>query len=280
MRLFTRPRPTWRWRRPPRNRVALLGAAVLVALAAGCSSGGGSTSDGGLGPDAPVVGQCHVLTAADVSAATNATPTVACSEPHTSVTIAVGGFPRGTVTNKHLRNGDLGVEALQRCTAAWRTTVGGDRMNQLTSVVALAYYLPDPDQLAGGARWYRCDLVIGGKDKMALENLPAHVDGLLNGSVPDGFRACRTDPEFRRGRQVPCTSDHVLRAVGTAPVAHQAGYPGANTLRAESTKVCRPVVDHWLHGRVSGGMSTSWPDATGWRLLDEHVATCWAVTTD
>jgi hypothetical protein len=252
---------------------------VLLAVATACAS----QADGhatGLGAGAPSVGSCRVLTASDIQPASNNTPTVSCAKPHTSVVIAVGSFPPSEITNASVRSGKLGDDALRRCTAAWKRTVGGDVTAQHISIVGLAYYLPDQAQLSKGARWYRCDAVIGGSDGMRLRPIPeSGVQGMLDGTVSNHLLACRTAPEFDSGQEVPCSHSHVLRAVGTAPLPGSATYPGADALRAASKKGCATVVADWLDGRPDGGDAYQWPDRIGWEVLGDHVATCWTVTT-
>jgi hypothetical protein len=259
-------------------RVACLVSFVFLALT-GCSEDAAPTAAPGLGPGLPTVGACRVLTAADIQPSSNDTPTVPCSHPHTSVTIAVGGFPAAQITNKNLSSGALGNEALQRCTAALKRTVGGDTTTQHTSLIGLAYYLPNQSQLSKGARWYRCDLVIGGQDGLPLQDLPAKVDGLLDGAVPQSVQACRTTPEFTTGHAVPCSQHHVLRAIGTFALPGGNRFPGQAALRTASAAGCTHVIDRWLHGKVNGGDAYQWPDRTGWNVLHDHTATCWTVTT-
>ncbi len=251
---------------------------VGLIMLTGCSGDAAPKPPTGLGPGLPAVGTCRVLTVADIAPSSNGTPTVPCTKPHTSVTIYVGGFPAAKVTSKNLSSGELGNEALQRCTAEWRSTVGGDVTSQHTSLLGIAYYLPSQAQLSKGARWYRCDLVAGGQDGLPLQNLPPKVDGLLDGTVPESVRACRTSPDFTSGHTVPCDQDHVLRAIGTTPLAG-GDYPGKAALRAASAKGCTRVITTWLHGRIDGGDAYQWPDRTGWDILGDHTATCWTVTT-
>jgi hypothetical protein len=252
---------------------------LAALLASGCSGDAAPKPQTGLGPGLPKVGACRVLTAADIEPSSNETPTVPCSRPHTSVTIAVGGFPAAQVTNHNLSSGRLGNEALQRCTAALKKTVGGNRTSQHTSLVGLAYYLPNQAELSKGARWYRCDLVVGGQDSLPLQNLPAKVNGLLDSPVPESVQACRTTPDFTSGHTVPCDQHHVLRAIGTSPLSGGARFPGQAALRAASAAGCARVIARWLHGRVNGGDAYQWPDRTGWTVLHDHTATCWTVTT-
>ena len=112
----------------------------------------------GPGPGLPKVGACRVLTLDDITPASNETPIVPCSEPHTSVTMAVGTFTAAQITNKRLADGTIGNLALQRCTDEWKKTVGGTVSSQHTSLLGLAYFLPNQIQLSNGARWYRCDV--------------------------------------------------------------------------------------------------------------------------
>jgi hypothetical protein len=256
-------------------------ALALAFLVASCSSPSRGEPPGGrFGPDTPKVGACRVLAVADIAPTSNSTPTVPCSSPHTAVTISVGGFPESQVTNPRLRSGALGNKALQRCTAAWRRTVGGTVESRHTTVLGLAYYLPNPGQLSHGARWYRCDLVMGGSDGMSLQDLPRKVDGLLDPPVSDTVVACRTAPDFHNGREVPCSHPHVLRAIGIAQLPDRPSYPSGDVLRNASTKGCTAVVRQWLHGRVGSGAAFQWPDQVSWDVLHDHIATCWAVTTD
>ncbi|MEJ7628950.1 MAG: septum formation family protein [Nocardioidaceae bacterium] len=254
--------------------------AVVLALSAACSADDEPTPDPGRGPGTPVVGACRLLTAADIQPASNETPTVPCTSPHTSETIAVRGFRAAAVTNQSLTNGTLGNQALARCTTAWKQTLGGDTTAQHTSVAELAYYLPNQQQLSQGARWYRCDLVLGGQGGLPLQNLTRSAAGLLDGTVPDVLRACRTTSDFVSGREVTCDRPHALRAIGTAPLPDVDAYPGTAALRAASAKGCSRVIKRWLHGRIDGGDAYQWPDRTGWEVLHDHVATCWTVTRD
>ena len=197
------------------------------------------------GPGSPVVGACRVLTAADIEPSSNNTPTVPCSSPHTSVTIAVESFPAAQITNKNLSSGALGNQALQRCTAAWKRTVGGNRTSQHTALLGLAYYLPNQVQLSKGARWFRCDLVLGGQDGLPLQNLPAKVDGLLDPPVPESVQACRTTPDFTTGHAVPCDQHHVLKAIGTAPLPGGTTFPGQAALACGERQGVHPG-DHQM----------------------------------
>ena len=281
--------PTWTHGRRPRlrprtprslvARAGFVGAAALLvgAAVAGCSS---SKADGnGLGPGVPTLGTCHRLTTAMIFHPSDTTTPVPCSQPHTSVTIGVGRFAVADVTEQNASNGTLGSQALAGCTADWDRTVGGDESIRHTTIVSLATFLPTREQLSGGARWYRCDLVIGGEPQLPLQPLPRNVKGILDGTVPDSLQACRTAPSLNSGHEVPCSERHTLRAVGVAPLTGTT-YPGDAALRAQSQRGCGTVVKAWLKGRLGGGIAFQWPDATSWRLLHDHNATCWTVTTD
>lgn len=270
--------PSDRPSRSPRRMVVLAAlAVVLVASVAACSPGPASHT--GLGPGAPVLGSCHRLTVAIIKTSSDDAPSVSCKGPHTSVTIAVGRYLASQVTQRNASNGTLARAALAGCTADWMRTVGGDDSVRHTTIVSLAYFLPNRDQLSGGARWYRCDLVIGGQDGVPLQELPATVKGILDGTVPDSLLACRTAPSLSTGNEVACTSRHTLRAVGIATLVGGTAYPGDASLRTQSQQGCAKVVRAWLKGRIGGGIAFQWPDSTSWTLLKDHDATCWTVTT-
>lgn len=259
--------------------VAAVGCLVAFGLT-GCSSSDGSEPSGSFGPGQPKSGECYRLTSGSLLMASSAAKPVSCSSPHTSLTIAVGGLPGNDVTQTNVADGKLGAIALARCAADWQHFAGGNAVAWHTTVVGYASFLPTGQQLSDGAHWYRCDLVIGGSGAMPLQQLPHTVRGLLSGTVPDSLRACRTSPGFDAGHEVPCTSQHVLRAVGVAPLnGTGVGYPGDTSLRAQSAKGCAPVVRSWLHGRIGGGVAYQWPDKQSWNLLGDHDATCWTVTT-
>lgn len=264
---------------PSRASWARLACAVsaLALAATACSSGSAST----LNPvfQKPHVGSCRVLAASDISASSNETPAVPCTKPHTAVTFAVGMFTAQQITSRALRSGEIGRLALSRCTTAWKTFVGGDKETQHISVAGLAYYLPDQKQLNKGARWYRCDLVLGGQGGMALENLPATVRGLLDAPLPLSLTSCRTETDFEHGHLVPCSQAHAMRAIGITPLPGGAAYPSTAALKQASAKGCTAVVKTWLHGHISGGAAYQWPDRLGWVTLHDHTATCWTVTT-
>jgi hypothetical protein len=264
-----------------RRLVGPLGSALtalaLVALSTACSSSNG-TEAGRYGPGTPTLGSCHRLTPAIIAGPVDASAPVPCSDPHTSVTIQVGHFAPSDITAANARSGNLGSRALAGCTAAWQHTVGGDASAQHTTVLSLAYFLPTSEQLSDDARWYRCDLILGGQSGEPLQNLPSHVEGLLSGTVPDSLRACRTSPNLSAGHEVPCTASHVLRAIGIAPLTGS-GYPSATELRSQSEAGCTRTVRSWLHGRVGGGVAFEWPSQSSWQLLNDHDATCWTVTT-
>jgi putative regulator of septum formation len=270
-------------RRPASRRAcAARSLCVLTAalvLTSGCSSSDEPPVKVGLGPGLPKVGACRVLRLGDVAPASNDTPPVPCSRPHTSVTIAVGSFTPAQVTNQRLADGTLGNLALQRCTEEWKQAVGGDVSAQHLSLLGLAYYLPNQSQLSRGARWYRCDVILGGEDGLGLQPLPPDIDGILDGTPPESVQACRTTPDFTSGHAVPCSQPHVLRAIGTTTLPDEARFPGNAALRTASAKGCSRVIARWLKGRVDGGDAYQWPDRTGWNVLGDHTATCWTVSS-
>jgi Septum formation len=264
--------------------IAALSVALLLLSACGLLDKGRDstptqpTGPPGLGAGAPRVGQCRVLETFELQASSNPRPTVPCSQPHTSITIKVGAFPLREVTPANLRSGVLGDEAQQGCAAVFPTVVGGDLRTQRTSILRTAVFLPTAEQIGGSARWYRCDLIAGGDHGLPLQRLPAQANGILDGAVPLSLQACWTATKLSTGREIPCSQQHVMRAVGIAPLP-DSPYPGPRVLRTTSAKSCKRVVMTWLHGRFFSGYSYEWPGPVSWRRLHVRSAVCWAVTT-
>lgn len=99
----------------------------------------------------PKVGQCFMLTAADVSAPFANKNPISCSKTHNAETFLVGKWPL-TTPPEDLPEGD-GLEiAASLCKA---TGNGGLLVG--TFFTYWAWYTPSPAAWAKGERWLRCD---------------------------------------------------------------------------------------------------------------------------
>ncbi len=273
-------RPSPRRRSGRALAARLTGVLSLAALLlSGCSGDAAPKPQTGLGPGVPALGACRVLTGADIAPSSNATPTVPCSRPHTSVTIDVGSFPAGAVTNKNLSDGD----PRQRSPPTVHGGLGEDGRRQPHVPAHLAARTRLLPAQPGRAVEGRAVVPMRPGPRRPGRAAPAEPAGQGGRPArrhgPGEVRACRTTPDFTSGHTVPCDQEHVLRAIGTVPLPGGATFPGQAALRAASAAGCTRVIDRWLHGRINGGDAYQWPDETGWTVLHDHTATCWTVTT-
>jgi hypothetical protein len=130
---------------------------------------------------APRKGECRLLQRDDVAAPTDDTRPVRCRQPHTAQTFHVGRVPADVVGDR----AEPDTEAIAgyvtpRCNRLFARWIGGDRDTRILSRLHSVWFLPDDEDLALGARWFRCDAVAyGSGDEPA--RLPADVAGALDG---------------------------------------------------------------------------------------------------
>jgi hypothetical protein len=121
------------------RRFHAVGAVVAsCALLGGCSSDSPASPERSLSDapapepsatpvvgDVPRVGECRVLTRADIPPPTNDDPVVPCAKPHTAVTFHVGHWPESVVDAVERVDSDRlqGIVG-KACDTAWARTVG------------------------------------------------------------------------------------------------------------------------------------------------------------
>jgi hypothetical protein len=141
-------------RRPP-LLVALLAVAVLAL--GGCQE---EDPRQGSHPDpeqvdavvSPELGACRTLTPRDVAAASNATRTVDCTEPHTAQTYAVGQLP-AALDDAAYDDAAVGEFAYDTCSERFLRYLGADESLAMRSVLSWAWFRPSAQAWADGARW-------------------------------------------------------------------------------------------------------------------------------
>ena len=98
-----------------------------------------------------------MLTPQDVAAATNATRTVDCREPHTAQTYAVGTMP-AALSDAGYDDRAVGAFAYDTCSKRFLRFLGADESLSMRTVLSWAWFRPSPAAWEKGARWYRCDV--------------------------------------------------------------------------------------------------------------------------
>ena len=252
-----------------------------LLLVTGCSG------EDGPGPDvdpaqvdsveAPELGACRVLTPADVAAASNATRTVDCAEPHTAQTFAVGALPEDFEDAEHDAR-ELGDFAYRTCSGKFQKFVGGDESLVMRAVVSWAWFRPSEDAWDDGARWYRCDIVGGGDQSETYVDLPEDARGLLSDRVSDAWLVCADGATVAGSARVPCSEQHTWRAVSTIKLGEpEDDYPGDRLVEVRTRDFCDTSVGALLDYPVSYDFAYTWFHEAEWEVGNRR-SICWAKT--
>lgn len=201
----------------------------------------------------PAVGDCHLLTGADVQETSDTKPKVECSTAHTSVTVAVLTMPEGFVWSDDAVYQKVGVA----CTKALDATLGRTAQARAMSAYSWTYFSPTVEERDSGASWVRCDAILWGRT-----NLRAIPDAapLLEMPLTDKTWACLTGKPFNL---TVCAVRHAFRASGVVAMKFKT-YPSKSKVQRLADAKCpwRVKSDSWRY--VYPGR-TSWK--AGHRLL-------------
>ena len=256
-----------------RRWVAALAGVLTLALA-GCadlpSGVDGDLTNGWAAPSAaqqfrPAAAQCHP-DVVEQGTIDDYAP-VACRGPHVAETVAIADLP-------DLPAGQRKGRAFRECSKRVTTFLGGDWR---TGWLVLQPVLPSPQAWAGGARWYRCDLV----ETSPVDGDLVRRSGSLKGSLAGAGKVRMTcaDPSVA-GERVAA-----MRPVACAK-AHTAEFAGifesrrssvAALTASEMEKGCHRAIakftgipaDNSVRNRV--GWLGFPPDDASWKLGDRAV---------
>jgi hypothetical protein len=202
---------------------------------------------------APVVGQCFDMSAAELAESSYSEAAVDCGAPHTSQVIAVVQVPADVSYDGR----DLAEFALQSCYPAERRVLGTSTRGVHLTAFDLGYFGPTAEQQAAGARWLRCDLVLAGGDE--LLPLPRSLEV---GSFPfrKSVSRCLAGKDFH---VTACTTTHTHRAAAALKV-EQERYPSGKAWQRIGTERCRNAVS-------TRSYRFSWPSQVGWKVGDRTL---------
>lgn len=276
---------------------------VAVALVAGCSGGqirsaAPHTADGLTSSTAPTTSStpppadvrpprehaCYRLAAADLDDAHNTAGPVSCKRRHTAQTYLVRRLPREVVGNPTAVDTKAVVAAADRvCAKALPGYVGGSRSTRAMSQVAYAWFVPQEDAFASGARWVRCDMVTRADDR-ALTGLPRSADGLLDtADALDDWgtcaRASARSLQAGLGQRI-CSRPHNWRAVSTRTLGATGDpWPGARDVRRGVLSRCEAAVRSYS-GNAVESVEVGWlpPTHRKWRA-GKRLGICWSRST-
>lgn len=180
----------------------------------------------------PEVGDCHLLTAEETGAEAESKPPVDCSKKHTTRTFLVFDVPKSTKINDLEAVSEL---VTNRCSPAWRETVGGSLKDRYLATFSYSWFLPTKAERADGARFVRCDLQLIAGDQLAPlpnDNVPA----LPNGAFPDTIAKCHLGKKQDYWVTV-CSRAHSSRSKGVFAMSGKA-YPSEKARYNAAAKQC------------------------------------------
>lgn len=251
---------------------------ALAVLGAGCSGTGGKGHASAETTAVPQVNACRNLTRADVAKPSNASPVVACADPHNAETYAAGPLP-ATFAHVSAGNTALGEWAYDTCTSKLEQHLGANQSLLMRSMLSWVWFGPSKSAWADGARWYRCDVVGGGQASAAYVDLPTVTRNLLRGQNPDDrWLACARGTSVDSGEKVSCADKHTWRAVTTIKLgAPSDPYPGDAAVVAKSKQYCSSSVDAWLGYPNTYHYGYTWFGEDEWAAGNRR-SVCWAQT--
>lgn len=260
---------------PAARLLGFVGALLTAYVAGGCSADG-TTADPGPTPE---VGQCRQLSAADLAATTDDSPTVPCAAEHTAESYLVGRLPDRFAAAGY-DDAALSTFVYRRCSARFERFVGADESLAMRTVLSWVWYRPTLAQWEAGARWYRCDVVGGGDQSRTLVALPSSAHGLLLGKPDDRWLVCADGAEVEGSVKVPCTEAHTWRAVTTIVLGERDDpYPGDQAAESRTRDYCSDSVGAWLNYPVTYDFAYTWFHEAEWEAGNRR-SVCWAKTPE
>ncbi len=225
--------------------------AALVAAAVTTGTSPATAADPTFG--APVVGQCFDMNVEELAASSYVEAPVDCAGTHTAQTIVVAQLPADLTYD---RFAPLTRFALETCFPEQRKVLRTSLLGMRLSAYNIGYFIPTPEQQAAGARWLRCDLVLGAD---SLQPLPAK---LALGKLPykKSVSRCLTGRDFR---VTVCSSKHTYRATAAIKVK-AAKFPSEKAWQRLGTQRCRSAVS-------SRSYRFGWPSKAAWKAGDRAL---------
>jgi hypothetical protein len=249
-----------------RTRLLTTAGVLTAALATAGLLATAATADAGAGNGRPTVGECRTITASQAAAKTDPTPPAPCSQAHDDRVIAVEKLPTG-VTWDQLSDSQTLKTGIKACTPAFRAALGLDDKVRDRSAYDFVFFQPTADQIAAGARWLRCDLVL--RHGTTLADLPTDTTPALTGlPLPRKVNRCLVGTDHL---VTPCSGRHGYRATGSFTVAGKA-FPGRPALVRAGRASCPSRVD-------SRAYLFTWRPKLIWNLIHDHTVVCFTKTS-
>jgi len=229
----------------------------------------------------PARGDCRRLDWRDTrSAVTDAgSEPTRCNRAHTAETFARGTLDVVPGSGGQPDTRQLGGTSVQ-CRSALVDWLGGDEAAYELSMFAYVVAVPTSEDLAAGARWWRCDAFATDRPG-ELTRLHGTTRRGLAGRTADRWATCVRGRLDANPEQVLCREPHDWRAVG----AHRLGgrgadYPGRNVVADRMRKTCEDEVGTY-EGDPLEGFDYGWlrPTLADWRV-GQRFGLCFAKTRE
>jgi len=218
----------------------------------------------------PRVGQCYATPDHVLAAASDPTPPVGCSRPHTLETYAVL-HPTRRLDRETMARMD------QECVQRISGFLGGGDFGQ--TAVSVYYFTPTPAQQRDGARWVRCDAgVVTDTALSGARSVTGSLRGAFAHGVPAAYRRCLDSSPDPSGALplVPCAGPHVAEQMPSGVDLGEAGpsYPGTKALTQRANAACARTVESEVPD--AGRSLVVVPTRSMW-LAGTTTAQCWAL---
>ncbi len=228
---------------------------------------------------APRVGECHRMTYDAAVAPTAPRRSVACEQPHTAETFAVGRLH--TLVDGRLLAVDsdrVQEQVASACPEQLAEFVGGTEEQRRLSMLRAVWFAPTLEQSDAGAAWFRCDGVVLAEDSRLLE-----VEGTLAGTLDteqgrQRFGLCGTaEPGTPRFHRVACREPHAWRALRTVDLPGDE-YPGEEQAARVGETPCREAARNTAPDPLDFQWGYEWPTEEQWEA-GQTWGVCWVPTS-
>jgi hypothetical protein len=246
------------------RRIQVLTGPLTLALAAAGLLATTTSADAAGGK--PVVGECRNITAKEAEARTDTSSPIGCKKAHDDRVIAVPDLPAG-VSWTGLSDRQIVKQGIKACAPALRTTLGQNDKVRDRSAYDFVFFQPTAHQIAAGARWLRCDIVL--RRGNTLADLPTDATPALSG-LPLSNQVARC-LKGTHHITTTCASRHGYRATGSFTVSSRS-FPGRTALVSAGRAKCpsRVTSRHFLF---------TWRPKLIWNLVHDQTVVCFTKTS-
>jgi len=264
---------------------------LLLAAMTGCSDGGGDDTGSGKPAVEPVTdsttsldsiekarprpGDCHTMTLKQVTATSADNTSTDCLHRPTAITVAVGELK---VKGKDVEPDSAAAQDLMRRTCEPRLAkwLGADREELRLSRLTAVWFVPTPEQVQAGARWFRCDVVgFERGDNLFPLPPPNELEGVLGKDKGGRYALCGTArPGTKTFERVTCSRKHAWRALTTIDLEGGKTYPGQGKVREDGDSACSDAAGEQAGDATRYEYGWEWPSRQQWRA-GQRYGFCW-----